>query len=65
VLVEKELIDVKLVADLMGHTLVDTWEKYESQIQEYRRRSEAPSMWEHVEYLYNQVKPLAYQPSFL
>ena len=63
VLVQKELIDVKLVTDLMGHTISRTWEKYESVIQEARRR-DSPTEWEHVEYLYNKVRPLAFQPSF-
>jgi len=59
VLMKKGLIDSSIVDDLMSGTIIRYWEKYEPYILEYRKRRDWPQTGEHVEYLYNKIKPIA------
>ena len=61
VLVERKLIDIKMVSDIMGPSIYRIWEKYEPMILEHRKNRNDPWLWEHFEYLYNEVKPLAFK----
>jgi hypothetical protein len=55
VLLKKNLIDLNLVDELMGTSIMKFWEKFESYIKEFRVREWSRSM-EGVEYLYNELK---------
>ena len=59
VLMKRGLIDPSIVDDLMSGVIVRYWEKYEPYILEYRQRRDWPQAGEHVEYLYNKIKPIA------
>ena len=60
VLVKKGLVDANLVDDLISYHLMYFWEKFgERYIMELRRRENIPQAYEHVEYLYNVIKPIA------
>jgi hypothetical protein len=59
VLVRRGLIDPSLVDDLMSGAIVSYWEKFEPFIVERRRRLNWPQVGEQIEYLYNQIKPIA------
>jgi len=56
VLVQKKLIDISLVDELMSSLIFDYWEKSEHVIKEYRKQYRNPKAWEWVEYLYNELK---------
>jgi hypothetical protein len=56
VLVQRGLIDIGLVEDLMGNRLVDTWSKYRPVREEGIRRGRDPKSWDHTEYLYHELK---------
>jgi len=59
VLVRRGLIDPSLVDDLMSGAIVGYWEKFEPFFIERRKRLNWPQVGEQIEYLYNQVKPIA------
>lgn len=59
VLVGRKLVDVDLVDDLMSGTIIRYWEKFEPIMVEYREQMGWPQLGEWVEFLYNQIKPLA------
>ena len=59
VLVRRRLIDPSLVDDLMSGAIVQYWERFESILLERRRRLNWPQVGEQIEYLYNEVKPIA------
>jgi hypothetical protein len=61
VLVKRGLIDPHIVDDLMSINIIQFWEKYENLAIEFRERWNAPQVIEWVEYLYNQIKPIAEQ----
>jgi hypothetical protein len=50
------LIDISLVRDLMGPSVIRFWEKFEPIIKERRIKLDWPDMWMPTEYLYNKVK---------
>jgi len=52
----ENLVDVRLVAILIGSTVQGFWEKYEPIIIEMRRRWNTPRVMPMTEYLYKQVK---------
>lgn len=56
VLVNKKLIDISLVEDLMSELLFSYWEKYEPVIKGFREHYKFPTAWKWVEYLYNELK---------
>jgi len=56
VLVNRNLLDVELVGELMSRHVVLFWEKIEPISIEMRRRLKAP-VDIYVEYLYNEIKP--------
>jgi len=62
VLVKMNLIDLDLVKDLMGTSIVLHWEKSGSIIREFRRRY-WPHAYEWYEYLYNEIKKREQQPA--
>ncbi len=59
VLVKRGLISPGFVDDLMSGVTIRYWEKFRSYYLEYRVRNDWPQSAEHVEYLYNQIKPIA------
>jgi hypothetical protein len=59
VLVRNGLIDPSLVDDLMSGLIISYWEKFEPIFVERRKRLNWPQVGEQIEYLYNQVKPIA------
>jgi hypothetical protein len=59
VLVRRGFIDVSLVDDLMSGAIVVFWEKLGPYIVERRKELNWPQIGEQIEYLYNQVKPIA------
>jgi len=59
VLVNRGMIDVTLVDDLMSGSILKWWEKFEPVQLEIRERFNWPQNAEWVEYLYHQIKPIA------
>jgi hypothetical protein len=59
VLVKRGLIDPYFVDDLMSGMIVSYWDKFKPIILERRRRLNWPQVGEQIEYLYNQIKPIA------
>ena len=59
VLVRRGLIDPSLVDDLMSGLIIGYWEKFEPIFVERRRQLNWPQVGEQIEYLYNQVRPIA------
>ena len=59
VLVKRKLVDPTLVDDLMSGMLIRFWEKFgEPMIKIRQVRDNYPQYFEHVEYLYNVIKPM-------
>jgi len=58
VLVEKGLIDIQLVYDLMGDHVIEAWEKERIVNLEYRKRSGDYDHGRSMEILYNKLKEL-------
>jgi len=56
VLLRRKLIDVGLVQDFFGPTVVEIWEKYKPLFEEEERRLGRPHIYQAVEYLYNEMK---------
>ena len=56
--VKRGLIRAELIDDFISGDVVGFWEKYGPFILEFRKRRNAPAAYEHVEYLYNKVKPI-------
>jgi len=56
VLVKNELIDIRMVDDMMSSNIVITWEKFRPLILEIRKEWGVPQMWEWVEYLYDEIR---------
>ena len=55
VLLEQNLIDIKLVDSLFGPTLVSLWEPIQPVIQGMRKSLKEPFFFSHFEYLYNRL----------
>jgi len=53
---KEKMVDVHLVANLIGTTIYSFWEKYEPIIIEMRHRYNTPKVMPMTEYLYEQVK---------
>ena len=59
VLVKRKLVDPSLVDDLMSGMLIRFWEKFgEPTIKIRQVRDNYPQYFEHVEYLYDVIKPM-------
>lgn len=58
VLVKRELVDLSLVDDLVSIFCIRLWEKYEPIMLEQRKQRDWPNYMQHVEHLYNELKPL-------
>ena len=56
VLVEKGLLDINIVKDLMGGTIIWNWETLESIYKENRKRLKRPDLWSCWEKLYQEIK---------
>ena len=54
-LLRRKLIDYDLVDDLLGNSTRQLWEKIEPVIRQVRERSEDPRLYEHFEYLYEEM----------
>ena len=55
VLLEQNLIDIKLVNSLFGSSLVSLWEPIQPMIQGMRKALNEPFFFSHFEYLYNRL----------
>ena len=58
VLVQRGLIDVTLVDDLMSGETTRYWERFKPPIEELRERWNWPQALEWVEFLYDKIKPI-------
>jgi hypothetical protein len=58
VLVQRGLIDVEIVDDLLSGYIIRFWEKFKPVNDVWRERLEWPQSYEWLEYLYNQIKPI-------
>jgi len=58
VLVKRGLINIELVDDMMSGAITRYWEKHEGLIKEMREKANWPQIAEHIEYLYNHIKPI-------
>jgi hypothetical protein len=56
--VKHGLISAELMDDFMSGSIINFWNKYGPFIEEFRVYRNNPAAWEHVEYLYNQIKPI-------
>jgi hypothetical protein len=54
-LLRRKLIDYDLVDDLLGNSTRQLWEKVEPVIRQIRERSDDPRLYEHFEYLYEEM----------
>ena len=61
VLVYRNLIDPRLVDDLMSSYIFLTWEKIGPYIKEIRLRRNRPEFWDKFEYLYEEVMKIYIQ----
>jgi hypothetical protein len=56
VLIKRGLVDISLVDDLMSSYILMTWNKYGPFIKEQQESANRPELWEHFEYLANEIK---------
>jgi len=61
VLVYRNLIDPRLVDDLMSSYIFITWEKVGPYVKEIRVRYNRPELWEYFEYLYEEIMKIYVQ----
>mgnify|MGYP001087852903 CR=1 FL=1 len=61
VLVHRNLMDPRLVDDLMSSYIFLTWEKIGPYIKETRIRYNRPELWEYFEYLYEEIMKIYIQ----
>jgi len=61
VLVKRKLIDPTVIDDLISGTVLRTWEQFEPIIKDTRKRLNWPQYFEWFEYLYNEIKAIAWQ----
>ena len=59
VLVQRGLIDISLVDDMMSSLLISFWNKRKPLVYEARKRYNSPQIMEWTEYLYNKVIEVA------
>ena len=55
VLVKEDLIDIRIVAELMTSSIMSFWEKLTPVVEDARKRRRAPSLWNGIEYLYREL----------
>jgi hypothetical protein len=65
VLIYRELIDVKMIDELMRSYITRFWEKIGPIMVEARARLNLPLVAEWTEYLYNEIKPIESTPAYL
>jgi len=65
VLIYRELIDVKMIDELMRSYVTRFWEKIGPIMVEVRTRHDVPLVAEWTEYLYKEVKPIESTPAYL
>jgi hypothetical protein len=61
VLVQRGLIDITLIDDLLWAGIRDYWERASSYIQEQRKLMDTQRMYDHIEILYNHMQKLEQQ----
>jgi hypothetical protein len=61
-LVKRKLIDVDLVADIMGGPVIWTWDKMSPIVKELKVDLKRPQLWDDFEYLYNEIKNIEQHP---
>lgn len=61
VLIKRKLIDPTLVDDLMSMSSLWGWETFGPIVKEYRVRRNRPQYYEFWEYLYNEIRAIAYE----
>lgn len=62
-LLRRKLIDIELVQDLFGSTVISVWEKLKPLLEAEERRLGKPHVWKAAEYLYNEMKKREQQPA--
>lgn len=55
-LLREKLIDISLADKLLGNSVRQMWEKVRPVIEEARKRSSDPRLYEHFEYLYDEMR---------
>nr|MDO8135747.1 hypothetical protein [Candidatus Njordarchaeum guaymaensis] len=53
---KEKLVSARMVANLVGTTILGFWEKYKPVIREFQRRYKLPKVMPMTEYLYQEVK---------
>jgi len=56
VLLKRNLINITMVDDLMSSYVLQTWGKYGPMMKEISETRNRPELWEHVNYLYNEIQ---------
>jgi hypothetical protein len=56
VLLKRKLVDVDIVRDYWGESVVYSWKRVEPLIKGWRKQFNMPRAWEPFEYLYNEFK---------
>ena len=56
VLLKRNLINIAMVDDLMSSYVLQTWNKYGPFMRERSESLNRPELWEHVHYLYEEIK---------
>ena len=56
ILLQRGLVDISQIDDMMSGYIIGYWSKYEPVMSEFRKRHNRPEAGEHIEYLYNEVK---------
>jgi hypothetical protein len=55
-LLRRGFIDIDIVKDYYGESIIVIWKKLEPLIREFRKEFNVPTGWEPFEYLYNEMK---------
>ena len=58
VLVKRKLVDINLVADLISGPCMRLWEAIQPWVIRRRENGKRPQTWEHIEYLYHQIRKI-------
>ena len=62
ILLRRKLIDIGLVQEFFGSTVIEIWEKVKPLFDEEERRLGRPHMYQAIAYLYNEMKKREQQP---
>jgi len=56
ILLRRRLVDIGLVQDFFGSTVIETWGKFKPLFDEEEKRLGRPHVYQAIEYLYNEMK---------